>query len=276
MLRPKVIVLDSDGILTSGGQALPGAHELLNRLIESGLPHYVLTNCPFLEVQWRLDKYRKLDLPVDANRLYGAAHPLPKALEALHKRSGRLWAIGVEDPAPWLAQRGWTIDLECPASDLDGVLLLDDDWTWEGKRVATLAKLFQERPDLPLIVPNPDLLFPDRPGELMLTSGAWVRLLQEICSANGVELSPICLGKPHPPAFEMVQDAIDRERPGTHRSEVLMVGDSPATDILGANRFGWSSALVETGNLHFGEGREGCQPQHRFADLHALMRELHL
>jgi ribonucleotide monophosphatase NagD (HAD superfamily) len=53
-----------------------------------------------------------------------------------------------------------------------------------------------------------------------------------------------------------------------------MLGDSPGTDILGANRQGWSSVLIETGNHRFGEDLEGSRANFRFKDLVAFKEKL--
>ena len=55
--------------------------------------------------------------------------------------------------------------------------------------------------------------------------------------------------------------------------QITMLGDSPATDILGANRQGWRSALIKTGNFHYGADRPECRATETHEDLASFRKQ---
>jgi HAD superfamily hydrolase (TIGR01450 family) len=260
-----VLVFDSDGVLSSGGRALPYALELIQELNENHFPFYILTNNPFLDAEKKSPSYRKQGFQIAPEKIIGAAHPLKNQLENLPRKYGKLYAVGSEDPTEMLRNCGYEIDL-C-SDEIDGILLLDDDLRWDADRMARLLELLMHQPQLPFIVPNPDLVYPDRPGHLYLTTGSWSRMLVMLCKEKGLNIEPIYLGKPYSPIYKSLQNILDVTYPELNKKNVLMLGDSPATDILGANRQGWLSALIETGNHRFGRDRSDSQAHWTFKDL---------
>lgn len=270
MHRFNVLVFDSDGVLASGGTALPMARELIGTLNERRFPYFVLTNGPFLCPNAKSERYAQMGLDIAPWRIIGSAHPLGDVLAQLPRQHGRLFVIASEDTEALLAKSCWAVDNS--SLEVDGILLLDDDLHWDAQRVTDVLNLLLRRPGLPLIVPNPDLVFPDRPGRLFPTSGAWARLLTELCAARGVRVEPIFLGKPHAPIYRYLQTLLDRHHPGLARNRIAMLGDSPETDVLGANRQGWFSILIRTGNASFGAHPEGSEADLSFDDLRAFCR----
>ena len=64
----------------------------------------------------------------------------------------------------------------------------------------------------------------------------------------GVEIEPIYLGKPHAAIYEHTLYELERRFGVEPEPEcILMLGDSLASDVRGANRAGFTSALVLTG-----------------------------
>ena len=82
---------------------------------------------------------------------------------------------------------------------------------------------------------NKDPVMPVANGGMVPGTGSIVAALE---AASGK--SPIVLGKPQPPMMEAAADRLGSEG-------VLMIGDRIESDILGAQRMGWDSALVLTG-----------------------------
>ena len=260
-----ILVFDSDGVLSSGGQPFPHALEIIAELNRTGYPYYILTNNPFLDSERKSLNYARQGFSIPPERIIGAAHPLRNVLSQLPKKTGQLYAVGCEDPKEYLKNLGFSIDLT--SDDVDGILLLDDDLRWDADRVSRVLELLIQRPDLPFIVPNPDMVYPDRPGHLYLTSGSWSRLLVMLCAEKGLNIQPIHLGKPFSPIYASLQKILDQQYPGLSKNQVLMLGDSPGTDVLGANQQGWLSALIETGNHRFGRDRQDCQATYVYQSL---------
>ena len=85
--------------------------------------------------------------------------------------------------------------------------------------------------------------------------GAFQEAVKAVYEAtSGRPLEAITFGKPQRLTYEYA-DALLRERMAFENANtqsqgdvsVWMVGDNPASDIAGANGFGWKSALVRTG-----------------------------
>lgn len=267
------LVFDSDGVLTNGGQALKGAIDLIAKLNEIKFPYHILTNNPFLDAEVKSVNYRKMGFEISPEHIVGAADPLPKILKSIQLSSNTVYSIGETDPHEHLQKLGLHVDNNAKAEELGAIILFDHDYAWDNERVADLLHILIQRPELPLIACNPDLVFPDYPGHLMLTTGAWVDMLQRLCHAKGIELKPIYLGKPYAPIYEHLTEKLPsklKEQP----EHIFMMGDSPGTDILGANQKGWSSVLLETGNYLFGKDLDGAQADITFSDLEAFSQAI--
>ena len=108
--------------------------------------------------------------------------------------------------------------------------------------MTALFRKFDAGQKVHLVLPNPDLIFPDADGFAM-ASGSVSMLLEaalELRYPNRPDLRFVPLGKPHAAIFE---EALRL----TGTRDMVMIGDTPETDILGANDFGLDSVLVTTG-----------------------------
>ena len=111
------------------------------------------------------------------------------------------------------------------------------------------VNFFRRHPERPFIVPNPDLCWPDPvSGGICIGAGGQARCIEHLLREFGIELRIFYLGKPYPAIYRHAFRELER-RFGIHPepSELLMLGDSLASDIRGANRSGMVSALVLTG-----------------------------
>lgn len=112
-----------------------------------------------------------------------------------------------------------------------------------------------------------------RPGWLPYCFGGFIQgafqrylLIQHV--TNNAPFNAITFGKPELSTYEYANDLLQRIlREATNDAnvtvapeDVWMIGDNPASDIEGANRFGWSSALVRTGVFRDVEGAPASRP----------------
>ncbi|GAA5974993.1 hypothetical protein JCM11641_006794 [Rhodosporidiobolus odoratus] len=127
------------------------------------------------------------------------------------------------------------------------------------------ASLFTKDKQLPVHFSNPDLLWGNEFSQSRFGQGA----LQESIAAvykltTGYELHRYTGGKPIQATYDyasnLLNSAIEAEetgkpidlhgqgaKPKNYKGRVYMVGDNPASDIAGANNFGWESILLQTG-----------------------------
>ena len=134
---------------------------------------------------------------------------------------------------------------------------------------AVMSALFlklDRREDVHLILPNPDLIYPDGDEGYGVASGSVALILEaalQLRYPDRSDLRFVRLGKPHRAMF-----AEALRRSGT--MDMVMMGDQLETDIQGANDFGIDSVLVGTGvsdSATAASGRLGPHPTYRLRSL---------
>lgn len=102
---------------------------------------------------------------------------------------------------------------------------------------------------------NPDGAFPTPDGPAP-GAGAIVRAVEA-----ATDTDPTVVGKPEPSMFEMALEGVSNDR------EAVVVGDNPATDILGAHRAGLTGILVGEYERTIDSARDFRQPDGTIATL---------
>ena len=186
----------------------------------------------------------KLGLDIDASRIITAGSLLTGHFSELGMTGSRCVVLGTEDSSEYVrAAGGEVVSFE---GDFD-VLVIGDQLGFPFLEAtgAVLTNLFRkiDRDETPhLVLPNPDVIYPEGDG-YGFASGA-VALMFEAAMAlrypGRTDLVFTRLGKPHPAMFE---EAFRRS--GTR--DAVMIGDTPGTDIRGANHVGIASVLMGTG-----------------------------
>lgn len=124
---------------------------------------------------------------------------------------------------------------------ISALVFLDDegfDWNTDINKAFNLMRYR----NIPVIVANTDKLYPKSKTEVNLATGAIARLLESISGRTFIKF-----GKPDTQLFIQALETIP-DYQLISRSDIVMVGDTLHTDILGGNKFGISTALVLTGN----------------------------
>lgn len=242
--RFDAILFDSDGVLTRWPSAVPGAPEAVARLNQLRKPCFVLTNDASALPETRAARYAALGLDIDAGRIITSGMLLAGYFAESRLAGARCIVLGTEDSAEYVRLAGGRI---APfESDFDALVIGDQQgYPFLDAADAVLSNLFRkiDRGETPhLVLPNPDLIYPLGDG-YGFASGAVAQMFEAALALrypDRPQLRFTRLGKPHPAMFE---EAI--RRCGTRN--VVMVGDTPASDIRGANRVGITSVLVDTG-----------------------------
>ena len=251
--RYSALLFDAYGVLSYSVGALPGAVEVIDRLNGMGKPYYVLTNDASSLPESRAAGYRKVGLNVDAAKIITSGSLL-KGYFSEHGLSGAKCAVlGTEDSAEYVRRAGGEV---VSASDGFEVVVIGDQSGFpflQGVN-AVLTKLFQmiDGGDMPrLVLPNPDLVYPDDDG-FGMASGSVALIIEAALRQRYPERDGLGferLGKPNGAIFA---EALRR----TGTMDMVMLGDALETDIRGANAFGIDSALV-AGGVTPSEGLEG-------------------
>jgi len=222
-------LIDMDGVIYRGSEAIPGAAEFILYLQTTGIPFLFLTNNSGYMPLDVVVKLRKLNIETSEMHVYTSAMA---TAEFVHKQRprGTAFVIGEGGLLKALNDVGYAISREHPDYVIVGEgRVLNFELVEQAHRmIAGGARLLST---------NSDTWCPTdsgpRPG-----CGAMVALLE---SATGQKAYHV--GKPNP---FMMRAA--RKRIGLRTEEVTMIGDTMDTDIRGATDLGFESILVLTGS----------------------------
>ncbi len=222
--RSRGLILDLDGTLIQGDEALPGAADLLARWSERCV---IVSNNSTDTAAGLAPRLRALGLSVQADALVLAGEQAVRHIARRHPRA-RLLLCGSDALREYAARLGLTL----ATRDADVVLLARD----LAFSYSTLQALSIELArGAVLMVSNGDLTHPGPGGSRVPETGA---LLQAVrACAPGVR--PIVLGKPAAMLFEE-----GLRRLGTPARDVTVIGDNARTDARGAVALGMGYLLV--------------------------------
>jgi len=219
-----VFFFDLDGVVYVGDELLPGSKETISRLQQLDKQVYFLTNDPRFHRQEVWAKLSKLGIAAWPENCITSGWAAACYLAEQGLRS--VYVIGTASLKQEIHDSGITIvDHDCCQAVVVGY---DDNATFQ---LIQQAVRCIERGAL-FIATNSDPSFPTQAGRCVAT-GAIVAAVQ---AASGVR--PLIVGKPHPYLFRLAFKNIPA------KAKVLMIGDSPTTDILGAHLLGLDAVLI--------------------------------
>jgi len=118
---------------------------------------------------------------------------------------------------------------------------LDDegfDWASDLNKTVNLIR----KRTIPVIVANTDRAYPLSVSDVSIAIGGIAAMCESVVGKQFIRF-----GKPDSQMFMFAYDLV-RARMAINKSEILMVGDTLNTDILGGNKFGLDTVLVLSGN----------------------------
>jgi glycerol 3-phosphatase-2 len=228
--RYDLVMLDLDGVVYVGDEAVPGAADALRRAHEAGVHLAYVTNNASRSPDAVADKLGQVGVDADASDVVTSAQAAAHLLAARHPKDSLIVNLGSEGLSRALLDAG----LKPTDTHNDEAVAIvtgyNPDLVWSDIMRAGM----RIKEGLPWVASNTDLTFPLEGGEAP-GHGVLVELLQRF---SGVE--PVVAGKPAPPLLEETIRRVGGERP-------LMVGDRLDTDIEGARNLELPSLLVMTG-----------------------------
>ncbi len=123
---------------------------------------------------------------------------------------------------------------------ISALVLLDDegfDWNTDLNKAINLLRMR----NIPVVIANTDHTYPVSGNQVALAIGGIGNLLESIVKKRFIRF-----GKPDSQMFMFAYEHLLEKRQ-IGKNEILMVGDSLRTDIMGGNKFGFDTALVLTG-----------------------------
>jgi HAD superfamily hydrolase (TIGR01450 family) len=227
--RYGAFLVDVDGVLTRGNDALPEAVEAFAALQARGRV-LVLTNNSTRSRGELAEHLGRLGFAVSPDDILGSAFLAARYL-ARHYGPVDVWVLGEDGVRDEMLLSGHRLATR-PEDATWVVAGMDRDVTYDKFAQALRALVGGAK----ILATNEDATFPTADG-LVPGAGAIVGALRGMGFA-----AEHVVGKPSPVAFEVALDLL-----GLPANRVLMIGDRLDTDIAGAQAAGLDSALVLSG-----------------------------
>src|ERR687889_951834 len=217
-----------DGVLVHEGNALPGAAEFLQRLVDRGRRFLVLTNNSIFTPRDLAARLARTGLHVPEQSIWTSALATADFL-ATQLPGGSAYVIGEAGMTTALHEVGYTLTDTAP-----DYVVLGETRTYSFESITRAIRLIGN--GARFIATNPDPTGPSPDGPLPAT-GSVAAL---ITRATGVD--PYYVGKPNPLMMRSALNAID-----AHSETTAMIGDRMDTDVVSGLEAGLETVLVLSG-----------------------------
>ncbi|TVQ68084.1 MAG: HAD-IIA family hydrolase [Balneolaceae bacterium] len=242
----KAVFLDSYGVLKNHQGLINGVQDTLQSIRNQGLAVRVLTNDASRSQSQQVDVFKQLGLNTLVDDEVITSGMMARQFLELKVQAGKIAYLGTESSAECILHPGIE---RVPVSELDlddlehvKAFVFVDDEGFDWNRDINKTVNFLRRKNLPVIVANPDKYYPTSNNDVAVAIGGLSRLVESVLNQKFMRF-----GKPDTQIFMYAFDNLNQY--GTfEKQDILMVGDTLNTDILGGNKFGIKTLLVLSGN----------------------------
>ncbi len=243
----KIIFFDAFGVLKNYHGLVPGIEKTFAYIEAQQKEYYIVTNDASRSPQQLAESYHKLGLhAISPDRIISSGM-LAKEYLDLKVNNGIVAYLGTNNSAHYIDSSGLhTLPVSAinytNIDQVNALVLLDDEgFNWFddlNKSINILRKR-----TIPAIVANTDNTYPlSGNNEVAIAIGGIASMIESIVGKRFIRF-----GKPDSQLFMFAYDLI-RWRLDITKKDILMVGDTLHTDIIGGNKFGLDTVLVLTGN----------------------------
>lgn len=263
--RHRVIMFDAYGVLCGDRSLIPGVPEVLARLERRGKPFLIVTNDASRTPAGIAARFADGDRPLVAPGQVISAGLMALEYLKAHRAGSTVLCMGPSEAEYHVKEAGCTVvhldDHPFARAPEIFVLLDEDGIAWE-RDLNRVVNILREYPEVELIVPNPDRIYPREGSQVGIAVGSLAALLS---AALGRSFRSF--GKPGTEIYHRALARAREDLPDLEPGEVLFVGDSLTTDIAGARAAGMRSLLVLSGNTTHGGleaavAASGFRPDH--------------
>jgi HAD superfamily hydrolase (TIGR01450 family) len=249
--RFDAFLFDLDGVVYLGDEPLPRARESLARLRGEGKEIRFLTNDPRPTREEVPRRLTGMGIEAHVEEVVTSGWATAEHLRKSGTRSA--YVVG----SPGLKAEIRRAGVEVVTSGRPEIVVVGADERTSYRHIRRAARLISE--GATFVATNPDGSFPTPQGPAP-AAGAIAAAVE---AASGRR--PTAVGKPHPAMFDAALGSLDAER-----ERVIMVGDNPETDVLGAHRAGIAAVLVAERVPAFPSERDFRAPDVTIPDLSSL------
>jgi len=242
----KAVFLDSYGVLKNHKGLIEGVNDAISYIRDQGITLRVLTNDASRSQAQQVAEFKKLGLNSLVEEEIITSGMLAHQFLELKIKSGKIAYLGTEASADYILHAGLDripvseVDLN-DVDDINAFVFLDDegfDWNRDINKTVNLLR----RRNIQVIVANSDKYYPISNNDVAIAIGGISRMVESVLNQKFLRF-----GKPDTQMFMYAFDNINQTGNFT-KNDILMVGDTLNTDILGGNKFGMKTLLVLSGN----------------------------
>ncbi len=242
----KVIFFDAYGVLKNYKGLIPGVEKTFEYLDHEKKEYFVITNDASRSPEQLALSFNDIGLTSIKTDHIISSGMLAKEYLDLKVKKGIVAYLGTENSAHYIESSGLrtlpirAID-EKNIDDVNAIVLLDDegfDWYSDLNKAVNILR----KRTIPAIVANTDNIYPVAKNDVSIAIGGIATMIESIVGKRFLRF-----GKPDSQIFIFAYAHVRRFKP-VGKSEILMIGDTLHTDIIGANKFGLDTMLVLTGN----------------------------
>ncbi|GAB3906047.1 HAD-IIA family hydrolase [Mucilaginibacter boryungensis] len=241
-----IIFLDAFGVIKNYKGLVPGIENTFAYLESQNKEYYIVTNDASRSPFQLAESYHKKGLTAITQDRIISSGMLAKEYLDLKVPEGIVAYLGTPDSAHYIESSGLHT---LPVSELDDVninevsalVFLDDegfDWFNDLNKCVNLLR----KRNIPAIVANTDRAYPLNLHDVSIAIGGLANMVESIVGKKFIRF-----GKPDSQMFMFAYDLI-RDRRSIDKKDIVMVGDTLQTDIMGGNKFGLDTVLVLSGN----------------------------
>jgi len=242
----KAVFFDAFGVLKNHQGIIHGIDKTFRFLDDHGIDYYILTNDASRSPEELANWYQTRGILTITTDKIVSSGMLAHDWLRLKIKSGRVAYLGTEQSAHYIEQAGLaTLSIsDLNLDDIDDIkclVFLDDegfDWNNDINKVINLLR----KKTMTVIVANTDINYPVSRTDIAIAIGGIADLVERILGQRFIRF-----GKPDAQMFMFAYEKACQKR-ALKRDEILMVGDTLSTDIIGGNKFGLDTVLVLSGN----------------------------
>ncbi len=243
----KAVFFDAFGVLKNHIGLIPEIEKTFEYLERKGIYYYVLTNdssrSPEELAKWYQDKGLKY---ITTDKILSSGMLAMEFFKTKLSSENTVAYLGTPASAHYIESVGLKTLSVCDVDlnsldEIESFAFLDDEgFDWKDDLNKTINLL--RKKNMTVVVANTDINYPVSRNDISVAIGGLADLVESIIGKNFIRF-----GKPDAQMFLLAYERA-LEDIKLKRREILMVGDTLYTDIIGGNKFGLDTALVLSGN----------------------------
>lgn len=242
----QIIFFDAFGVIKNYSGLVPGIDRTFDYLEKQNKEYYIVTNDASRSPAQLAQSYHRMGLHAITPERIVSSGMLTKEYLDLKVEGGIVAFLGTPDSAHYIERSGLKAlpVSEINESNIDKVsamIFLDDegfDWCEDLNKTVNLLR----KKTIPAIVANTDRAYPLTASNVSIAIGGIAAMIESVVGKQFIRF-----GKPDSQMFMFAYDLI-RDYRQISKNDIVMVGDTLNTDILGGNKFGLDTVLVLSGN----------------------------